>query len=302
MWHSVGLMRILVLGQNGQIARSLVERSKACGLETLAVGRPELDITNRASIDKAIRLCNPDIVINAAAYTAVDQAEREPEIAFSINRDGAKYAAQAARAAGLPIIHISTDYVFDGKSQRPYRETDVTAPLNIYGCSKLEGEHAVAEAAPEHVILRTSWVFSPFGHNFADAMLRLAQDGTVRVVDDQTGCPTYAPDLAQAILDLCASWSKFNLNGLFHLAGNGETSRFGFASQIFQSLATRGAPKVVVRPITTADYPAAAKRPANSALNCTRFQAATGIRLPHWREATDRYAARSMAVNSGASR
>jgi dTDP-4-dehydrorhamnose reductase len=281
-------MRILILGLKGQIAQSLIESANARGLTTRAVGRPELDIRDRPSIERAITVFDPDILVNVAAYTAVDQAEREPETAFSINRDGARHAAQTACAAGIPIIHVSTDYVFDGKSPSPYREDDVTAPLNVYGRSKLEGEYAVAEATSDYLILRTSWVYSAFGNNFLKSMLRLAKGGTVRVVDDQIGCPTYAFDIAEAILDLCASWSKVKPNGVFHLAAAGETSWFGFARHIFTLSAKHGGPTAVVQPIKTAEYPTAALRPANSRLDCTRLRDATGISLPHWHDASNR--------------
>jgi dTDP-4-dehydrorhamnose reductase len=279
-------MRILVLGQKGQIAQSLSEASHSRGLILRAFGRPELDIRDRTSIDRAIRFFDPDILVNAAAYTAVDQAEREPETAFSINRDGAGHAAQAASDAGLPIIHISTDYVFDGKSPSPYSEHDVTAPLNVYGRSKLEGEYAVADATSDFVILRTSWVYSPFGHNFLKSMLRLAKGGTIRVVDDQIGCPTYASDIAEAILDMCGS--KVKPNGLFHLAATGETSWFGFARHIVALSAEHGGPTSVVQPIKTAEYPTTALRPANSRLDCSRLRDATTINLPHWQDASNR--------------
>jgi dTDP-4-dehydrorhamnose reductase len=289
-------MRILVLGQKGQVAQSLLEATNSASLTLGAFGRPELDVRDRATIDKAIRLFDPDILVNAAAFTAVDQAEREAEIAFAINRDGARHAAQAAGTAGIPIIHISTDYVFDGKSPSPYREDDVTAPLNVYGRSKLEGEYAVAEATSNFLILRTSWVYSPFGHNFLKSMLRLAEGGTVRVVDDQIGCPTSASDIAEAILDLCASWSTVRPTGVFHLAATGETSWFGFARHIFVLSAKHGGPTTVVQPIKTAEYPTAAIRPANSRLDCTRLRDATGISLPHWHEASNRCVARLLVT------
>jgi dTDP-4-dehydrorhamnose reductase len=281
-------MRILVLGQKGQVAQSLLEATNSASLTLGAFGRPELDVRDRATIDKAIRLFDPDILVNAAAFTAVDQAEREAEIAFAINRDGARHAAQAAGTAGIPIIHISTDYVFDGKSPSPYREDDVTAPLNVYGRSKLEGEYAVAEATSDFLILRTSWVYSPFGHNFLKSMFRLAKGGTVRVVDDQIGCPTSASDIAEAILDLCASWSTVRPTGVFHLAATGETSWFGFARHILALSAKHGGPTAVVQSIKTAEYPTAALRPANSRLDCTLLRDATGISLPHWQDASNR--------------
>jgi dTDP-4-dehydrorhamnose reductase len=281
-------MRIIVLGRKGQLARALAEAGSLRGLRVFSIGRPELDLRNQNSIEKAIRPFNPDILINAAAYTLVDQAERESEIAFAINRDGARNAARAAKSAQIPMIQISTDYVFDGRSPEPYRECDPTGPLNVYGRSKLEGEYAVAEISPDYAILRTSWVYSSIGHNFFTSMLRVSRQDTVRVVEDQIGCPTYAPDLAEAILELCVSWSSLKPSGLFHLAGTGDTSWYGFACEIFVLLAKRGARSPEVRPISTAEYPTAALRPANSRLDCARLRSLSGIILPLWQEALDR--------------
>jgi dTDP-4-dehydrorhamnose reductase len=281
-------MRIVVLGQKGQLARSLMEAGSSRALSVFSIGRPELDLSNRNSIEKAISQFDPDILINAAAYTLVDQAERESDIAFAINRDGARNAAEAARAAQIPIIQISTDYVFDGSSPQAYRESDPTGPLNVYGRSKLEGEYAVAEVNPDYAILRTSWIYSSLGHNFLTSMLRVSRRACVRVVDDQIGCPTYAPDLAEAILELCASWSSLRPVGLFHLSGTGDTSWYGFACEIFALLAKRGGRPTEVRPISTTEYPTAAVRPANSRLDCARLRSLSGISLPLWQEALDR--------------
>ena len=291
-------MRILILGQKGQVARSLVEAAISRRLAARAFGRAEFDISDRASIDGAIGLFNPDMLVNAAAFSAVEEAELKPETAFSVNRDGARQAAQAAHAAGIPIIHISTDYVFDGQKQTPYRENDFTAPVNVYGLSKLEGEYAVAEASSDYLILRTAWVYSPFGNNFVTTMLRLAERGTVRVVEDQIGCPTYAADLAEAILDLSAAWSNVSPKGTFHLAAAGEASWFAFAQQIFELSAVRGGPAATVQPIKTAEYPTIARRPMNSRLDCTRLRNATGITLPHWRDALERCIEKLLANKS----
>ena len=291
-------MRILVLGLTGQVAQSLIESADQRQFVIRAVGRPELDILESSSIERAVTAFRPNFLVNAAAYTAVDKAEHEPEIAFSVNRDGARQAARAAHAAGIPIIHLSTDYVFDGKSQHPYREMDPTGPLNVYGRSKLEGEHAVAEATSDHVILRTSWVYSPFGNNFVKTILRLAAErGTIPVVDDQVGRPTYASDIAEAILDVCARWSTIRPTGVFHLAAAGETSWFGFANYIMGVSAEKGGPSAVVEPIKTADYPTAAVRPANSRLDCSKLRDVAGISLPHWQDATNRCIGRLLAHN-----
>ena len=195
-------MRLYVIGGEGQVARSL--REAAALDENIVFGygaRPEVDLLQPSSIEKALADFRPDVVINPAAYTAVDKAESEPDQAFALNRDGARAAALAAAQQGVPVIHLSTDYVFDGKKQGAYIESDPVAPQGVYGRSKLEGELAVAEANPKHIVLRTSWVYSPFGSNFVRTMLRLAeQRDRLRVVDDQLGCPTYAPDIAGAII------------------------------------------------------------------------------------------------------
>jgi dTDP-4-dehydrorhamnose reductase len=281
-------MRVLVAGSQGQLARSLIE---AAGhrpeVRLVALGRPSLDILAAHSASRSIDEVSADIVVNAAAYTAVDRAESEPDLAFAINRDGARALAAAAAARGLPIVHLSTDYVFDGDKDEPYAETDATAPINVYGRSKLEGEAAVTAANPKHVILRTSWVHSPFGSNFVKTVVRLARErGELRIVADQHGAPTYAPHLAEAILDVVlrlggrhredAPW------GLYHLAGAGETTWHGLAQQVVAEGAGHGMREVAVRPISTADYPTPAQRPANSRLSCGKIERAFGIALPPW--------------------
>jgi len=195
-------MRLFVIGQEGQVARSLREVASRSGNIVFGFGaRPDLDLLRPASIAKALADFRPDMVVNPAAYTAVDKAESEPDQAFALNRDGARTVAAAAADRGVPVIHLSTDYVFDGKKKQPYSETDTVGPQGVYGRSKLEGELAVAEANPKHIVLRTSWVYAPFGSNFVRTMLRLtAERDRLRVVDDQSGCPTYAPDIAGAII------------------------------------------------------------------------------------------------------
>lgn len=279
-------MRILVTGREGQVARALTGRSYK-DLTIEAIGRPDLDITDRASIERVIDGFKPDILVNAAAYTAVDRAESEPDVVFAVNRDGAGNAAAAAATAGLPIIHISTDYVFPGDQDAPYRESDSTGPCGVYGLSKLAGEKAVADANPAHAILRTAWVYSPWGNNFLKTMLRLAQDReVVRVVADQHGAPTFAPDIAHGILAVARRMSAepgaVSWRGTFHMTAGGQTSWAGFARAIFRISAERGGPSAHVEPITTADYPTPAKRPRNSVLDCSKFYETFKSSLPAW--------------------
>ncbi|MVS97911.1 dTDP-4-dehydrorhamnose reductase [Devosia marina] len=285
--------KLLVIGQDGQVARAMAFVGSADNIVT-CVGRPELDLTDPASVRAAIDRHKPDIVINPAAYTAVDKAESEVELAYAINRDGAAGVAAAAAEAGLPIVHISTDYVFGGDKAEPYLESDPTGPTGVYGASKLAGEHAVAAVNPAHVVLRTAWVYAPWGHNFARTMLRLAADrDVVRVVVDQQGTPTYAPDIAQAVLAVCrtivASPDGKDWRGVFHLTNEGATTWAGFASEVFAQSAARGGPSARVEPITTADYPTPARRPANSRLDTGRFTRTFGHRMSDWRDAVKRF-------------
>ncbi len=279
-------MHILVTGSQGQLAQAM-RAAENPGIAITTLGRPDLDITDAASIARAIANHRPDIVVNAAAYTAVDKAESEAEAAFAINRDGAGNVARAAFETGLPVIQISTDYVFPGDKTAPYLEADATGPTGVYGRSKLAGEEAVAAANPRHVILRTAWVYSRFGANFVRTMLRLAADREmVRVVADQHGTPTHAPDIAAGIIAVSAHVLKHpharDWRGVFHMVSKGETTWAGFAREIFDQSARLGGPSARVEPISTADYPTPARRPANSRLDISRFTATFGHTLPHW--------------------
>ena len=281
-------MRLLIAGWQGQVARALVELApSAPEVESFAVGRPGLDLCNASTITRAMTDFRPDVIINSAAYTAVDKAESEAPAALALNRDGARMLAEAAAKRGAAIIHISTDYVFDGSKPTPYVEDDPTAPLNVYGRSKLEGEQALAEANPRHVIARTSWVYSPTGANFVKTMLRLAGERKeLRIVDDQIGNPTYAPHLAKALLQIARSVLEDEPGqrwGTYHLAGSGTVSWCGFAREIFRVSATLGGPSADVAPIATADYPTPARRPANSRLDCSKAESTFGVVLPDWR-------------------
>lgn len=278
-------MRLLVTGSNGQVARALGALALA-DVEVVLRGRPDLDIVDRASVEHAIAETRPDLVVNPAAYTAVDKAESEPDLAFAANRDGAANVAAAAARHGLPVIHLSTDYVFSGEAGRAYVESDPTEPTGVYGASKLAGERAVAASNPAHAILRTAWVYAPWGHNFLKTMLRLAATrDTVRVVADQHGTPTYAPHIAEAIVAVARGMlASPDKRGVFHMTAGGATTWAGFAEAIFERSAALGGPSARVERIATADYPTPARRPANSRLDSGRFQRLFGVGLPRWEE------------------
>jgi dTDP-4-dehydrorhamnose reductase len=289
-------MRILVTGRTGQLAASLAEiAARRSDVELIFLGRPEFNMENTASIGEQMEARRPDLVINAAAYTAVDKAEAEPERAIAINRDGAAAAARAANRLGVPFVHISTDYVFDGRKAQPYLELDETDPLNVYGRSKLEGERAVVEAHPRALVLRTSWVFSPFGSNFLKTMLKVgAERPVLRVVIDQVGNPTSALDLAAAILEISPRL-RSEPGGLYHLTGEGSTSWHGFADFIFQESSRWGGPAPALEAISSADYKTAAARPANSRLDCAAFASRFGVKLRPWTEAAKEAVARCLS-------
>lgn len=279
-------MKLLVVGSGGQVGTELCRREWPAEYRLAAFDRPQMDIANREQVFDIVGRERPAVVINAAAYTAVDRAESEPEAAWAGNCTGPANLAAACRAAGIPLIHISTDYVFDGCKAEPYREDDAVNPLGVYGRSKEAGERAVRDIQPEHVTLRTAWLYSAHGHNFVKTMLRLAhQHPSLRVVADQRGCPTAAADIAAAIAAIIerimageARW------GTFHYTGAGAATWHGFAEAIFELAAPwRGAPPCVVA-IATADYPTPTRRPANSVLDCSRIEAAYGISPRPWRE------------------
>ena len=237
-------MRILVTGREGQVVRSLIERSATLpGVELIAIGRPELELADPPSVRASIAAARPDIVVSAAAYTAVDRAEDEPDLAYAINAEGAGTVAAAAAELGAPVIHLSTDYVFSGEADAPYEETDATGPQGVYGKTKLLGEQAVAAANPRHVILRTAWVYSPFGANFVKTMLRLAAErDAISVVADQWGNPTSALDIAEGILHVAAALGYQEQParyGVFHLAGTGSINWSGLAAHVLGTVKVR---------------------------------------------------------------
>ncbi len=286
-------MRVVVTGRHGQVARALTERGADPGVAVIACGRPDCDLARPEGIAGVLAALRPDVIVNAAAYTAVDQAESAYAEALAINGAGAGAVAQAAAALGVPVIQLSTDYVFDGTKTTPYVETDAVQPVNAYGRSKLAGEVAVARATANHAILRTSWVYAAEGKNFLRTMLRLAESrDSLTVVSDQHGAPSYAPDLAEAILkvarNLVTRPDDASLRGMFHMTGSGETTWAGFAEEIFRQSSLRGGASARVVPILSRDYPTAARRPANSLLDCSELRRVHGVALPDWRDALER--------------
>jgi dTDP-4-dehydrorhamnose reductase len=277
--------RILVTGGTGQVARALAE---AAGERVRVVGRPAFDFDRPDSLDAVLDEAAPAMVVNAAAYTAVDKAETDSDAAWRANRDGpAAIAAWCARA-NVPLIHISTDYVFDGDKGAPYVETDPTSPTGVYGASKLEGERAVLASGARAVILRTAWVYAASGKNFVLTMLNAARKtNQLRVVADQRGCPTSAADLAIAILAVADRWDD-RLVGVYHATGTGETTWHGLATEVFARAARHGLAAPTVTPIATADWPTPARRPADSRLDCGKLADSFGARLPDWRDSVGR--------------
>lgn len=285
------MLRVAVIGTQGQVAQSLAEAAGS-DIAITCIGRPVLDLAQPETVASALADLPADLIVNAAAYTAVDRAESEADLAFRINRDGAAAVAQVCARRRLPLLHVSTDYVFGGDKAGAWREDDACHPQGVYGASKLAGEQAVQAALPSAVILRTAWVHSPFGSNFVRTMLRLsAERDRLRVVADQQGSPTYAPDLAVAMLALARRLADGGEAGVFHLAGSGATTWHGLAVEIMAAAGRT----VSVDAITTADYPTPAKRPANSVLDTAKVAAVYGIRLPPWQDGVRRGVARLLA-------
>ena len=288
---------MVVTGREGQVVRSLLDRGTGVAFEIIPLGRPELDLAAEPeAVVSAIEAVSPDVIVSAAAYTQVDKAESDPELAFAINERGAGAVARAAHRLGVPLIHLSTDYVFDGSKAAPYVEEDSTGPSGVYGWSKLAGERAVLAEHDNCAILRTAWVYSPFGANSVKTMLRLAEErGEVGVVADQRGNPTSALDIAVGVLTIASNLVRSSdptKRGLFHMSGTGEASWAEFAQAIFAASAALGGPTAVVKAIATSEYPTAAKRPANSRLDSSKLAQAHGVRLPDWHESLKEVVAR----------
>ncbi len=278
-------MKILITGHTGQVAREL---QRALGEhELLSLGREQFDLARPQSLSEVILRERPALVINAAAYTAVDQAEQERELAFAINAEAPGAMADACFELDIPLIHYSTDYIFDGSKQTPYREADTPRPLGVYGASKVAGEQALRISGCDHLILRTSWVYSQHGRNFLLTMQRLLQEREeLSVVDDQIGAPTWAGSIANATAELIDKWQQGRHRwGTYHLTCQGETSWFGFASAIAEHLRAAGKPCARLRPIPSSEYPTPAQRPLNSRLDGARLEEEWQIRLPDWQEA-----------------
>jgi len=279
-------MKLLCIGHSGQVAQALRAQSAHQDIDCVCIGRPQADLTKPASLGAVLDLVAPSMVVNAAAYTAVDAAEQDAQAAYAANADGPRALATICADRDLPLLHLSTDYVFDGSVDRAYLETDPVSPLGIYGASKLAGEDAVREAGPRHVILRTSWVYSPFGKNFVKTMLRLAkQNGAASVVDDQFGCPTSALDIADTVLKIgqtICDAPKPHSFGTFHYAGHGACSWADVADLIFDVYIQRTGCKIELNRISTSEYPTPARRPVNSRLDTRKIEQAFGIKPKPW--------------------
>lgn len=279
-------MKVLVTGAAGMTGAELVRHSTAKSWSVAAYSKKELDITDASEVDGIIARDKPDVIFNAAAYTAVDAAEGAPELAMAVNASGAANLARAAHVHGAAMVHISTDYVFDGESSTPYRPDDRVNPMNVYGESKLAGEIAVRDECTRHVIVRTSWVYSHEGRNFVRTVLQATRAGKdLRVVNDQWGCPTSAADLAIALVCVAEVAEKSGVTGTFHFCNSGPTTWYDFARGILATRSNGGGDGVMIRPIPSTEYPTAAKRPRYSVLDTTSFVSAFGMTPRPWTEA-----------------
>ncbi|WP_431857386.1 dTDP-4-dehydrorhamnose reductase [Azospirillum sp.] len=284
-------MKVLILGTSGQVGDALMRAAWPQDSALVGLSRPDIDMLRPETVEAAVAAHAPDLVVNATAYTAVDKAESDRDAAFTVNRDGPGRLAAACAARGIPLIHISTDYVFDGSKPGPYTEEDPVRPLGVYGASKEAGEAAVRTALPQHVILRTSWVYAVHGANFVKTMLRLGREREeLGVVADQHGAPTAAADIADAIVAIARRIDSdpAGVWGTYHFTGAGETTWHGFADRIFQRLERETGRRPRLKAIGTADYPTPARRPANSRLDCAKIRAVFGIEPPRWGDSLER--------------
>jgi len=285
-------MKIFITGGEGQLGSELISQAASHGIDILAPPLAQMDLTQPEQIDRIWNTFRPAAVINAAAYTAVDRAESEPELAFAVNADGAERIARRCARENIPLIHISTDYVFDGLKRAPYLEDDPVVPLGVYGRSKAEGETRVRRALKQHLIVRTAWLYSAHGANFVKTVMRLVGErDELRVVDDQLGCPTCAADLADTLLQLTErlGTSRTIPWGTYHYCGNGVTSWYGLARHVLQTLVSRGRiSSFRLLPITTAEYPTPARRPPYSVLDCRRIESTFDIQRPPWPQSVEK--------------
>jgi len=286
-------LKVLVLGNRGQVGLELMRAAWPQGTQLVGLARPQIDITEPVSIDAALTRHAPDVVINGAAYTAVDKAESDRANAFAVNAAGPGSLAAACARHGSALVHLSTDYVFDGSASRPYREDDPVVPINAYGQSKAAGEAAVRLQQPRHIILRTSWVYAAHGQNFVSTMLRLASEREkISVVADQHGAPTSAGDIAAAVVavtkKLFDDTPRAAAFGTFHFTAKGDTTWHGFAEQIIRHYADAFGRAPLLEPIPTSAFPTPARRPANSLLDCSRIESVFQVRCPPWRESLAR--------------
>ena len=283
-------MKILITGAQGQVGNELTAIANEEGFDVIAAGRADLDITETQNVEEYISQCQPNIVINAAAHTAVDKAESEQDLAFAINQNGAENIALACNRLNIPLLHISTDYVFDGSKAEPYNEDDAISPLGVYGNSKWQGEEVIRKNVNAHIILRVAWVFGAQGNNFVKTMLRLGKDrDELNVVADQFGGPSPAKNIAQTLIELVKQYqnNKSLAWGTYHYCGKEKTTWHGFAEEIFKQANESGLlnKKIKINPISTEEYPTPAKRPANSMLDCTKIKTTFGIDMPEWKDA-----------------
>jgi dTDP-4-dehydrorhamnose reductase len=299
-------IRILLTGKSGQVGGDLLPLLQPLGT-VIAPARSDLDLADTQAIGRFVREAKPDWIINPAAYTAVDKAESEPDLAYAINAEAPRALGEAAAQLGIPVIHFSTDYVFNGAGSRPWKETDETGPLGVYGASKLAGERALAASETAHLIFRTSWVYSSRGKNFLLTILRLAlQKEELRIVNDQHGSPTWSRDLARIVVHVMqtvtdkASPTESSLQdkvrmvqGIYHAADRGETTWYGFAREFLRFAAEARPDAKLARlvPISSSEYPTPARRPANSRLDCSRLQQVFGHTMPSWQESVASVAA-----------
>jgi dTDP-4-dehydrorhamnose reductase len=290
---------VLVIGCRGQVGRELMGARAPGGVSPIGLGHGYLDVTDRDAVRRVVDRYRPVLIVNAAGYTAVDRAESEPRAAFAVNADGPAHLAEAAAAAGSALVHLSTDYVFDGAKAGAYREDDAVGPLSVYGASKAAGERAIRERLDRHVIVRTSWIFGTHGTNFVKTMLRIGRErDQLHVVADQQGCPTGAVDVADAILGIAHQLlvdCRDSVWGTYHFAGHGSTTWYDFAEAIFERAEPFWGRRPEVVPISTADYSTPARRPAASVLDCTRFDRTFALPRRPWSERLDAEVVRLLA-------